>query len=118
MATSKSAWTDFERKVARQDWGSERMPLSGMNSRHGGGDVIIPADMDVLVECKYRALHAHHTLLKDAQIDAAKHGKKFAILYTKTKYAEGWVVTLDGSLWHDIISLPQVQELLKTKEKE
>jgi hypothetical protein len=113
--TSKSAWTKFERDIARTDWASERMPLSGENSRHGGGDVIIPKYLDVLIECKYRATQKHHTLYKDAIADAAKHGKKHGILYTKVKGDHGWCVVVGGELFSQIIKLPEVQELLRVR---
>jgi hypothetical protein len=118
MSTSKSAWTGFERAVARTDWDSERNPLSGANSRQDdgsprGGDVIIPQDVNVLVEAKYRAIHAHHTIFEAAQADATKHGKKHALLYTKVKRSQGWLVVVGGELWTSILKLPQVQELLR-----
>jgi hypothetical protein len=86
------------------------MPLSGMNSRHGGGDVIIPADVDVLVECKYRAKHAHHALFSAAAADAKKHGKKHPILYTKQKQEHGCRVILDGETWSLILAIPGVKQ--------
>lgn len=101
--TSKSCWTAFERAVARTDWDSERMPLSGENSRHGGGDVIIPKDVPFLVECKLRASFAHHALFKAAKEDAKKHGKEHAVLYTKKKGEHGWLVTVDGELFSQLI---------------
>jgi hypothetical protein len=116
--TSKSCWSGFERKVARQDWGSERMPLSGENSRHGGGDVIIPADLDVLVECKLRAAFVHHTLFADAVKDAVKHKKRNAILYTKKKGDHGWLVTIDGLLWNKLLQIEGVMDALKVQRGE
>lgn len=113
MSTSKSTWTQFERECAK-DWGSFRMPLSGMNSRHGGGDVIIPADVDVLVECKYRAKHAHHALFNAAAADAKKHGKKHPIVYTKMKQEHGCRVILDGATWTKLLDIPGVRDFFKT----
>lgn len=115
MSTSKSTWTQFERECAK-DWGSFRMPLSGMNSRHGGGDVIIPADVDVLVECKYRAKFAHHALFAAAAADAKKHSKKFTIVYTKQKQQTGCHVILEGATWSQLLALPGVRDFFSKKE--
>ena len=87
-----------------------------MNSRHGGGDVIIPADVDVLVECKYRAKFAHHALFTSAAVDAKKHGKLHPILYTKAKQEHGWRVILDGATWSQILALPGVRDYFSKKE--
>ena len=103
MSTSKSTWTGFERVVASRDWDSFRTPLSGENSRHGGGDVILPADSPYLVECKVRAAFNHHALFAEAKKDAVKHGKKHAILYTKKKREHGWLVTIDGELFTQML---------------
>ena len=116
--TSKSAWQNFEREVAAADWDSKRNPLSGANNRQDdgtprGGDVIIPADGDVLIECKYRVRHAHHTLYDDAKVDAKKHGKQHALLYTKVKRDHGWLVVIDGKLWTTILNIPGVRNLFK-----
>jgi hypothetical protein len=92
------------------------MPLSGMNSRHGGGDVIIPEDVAVLIECKLRAKHAHHALFKTAEADTKKHGKKHAILYTKQKHEHGCLVTIDGKLWSKFLAIEGVMEFLKKGE--
>lgn len=110
--TSKSCWSGFERECAK-DWGSYRTPLSGANSRHGGGDVIIPEDVDVLVECKLRAKHAHHSLFSEAEADAKKHGKKHVVLYTKQKHEHGRLVVIDGDLWTNILAIEGVLEHLK-----
>jgi hypothetical protein len=110
--TSKSCWKNFERECAK-DWKSFRMPLSGQNSRHGGGDVLIPDDVDVLVECKLRAKHAHHALFSAAEADALKHGKKHAILYTKQKHKHGCLVVLDGELWSELLTIDGVMGSLK-----
>ncbi len=77
--------------------------------------MIVPHELSVLVECKYRAQHAHHTLFEAVQVDAEKHGKKHAILYTKVKRGHGWLVVLSGGLWSEIVKVPQVQELLRGK---
>jgi hypothetical protein len=114
--TSKSCWSGFERQVARTDWNSERMPLSGSASRHGGGDVIIPKDLDVLIECKLRAAFITHTLFADAVADAVKHKKRHAILYTKRKHDRGWLVTIDGNLWTKLLQIDGVMEALKVAE--
>jgi hypothetical protein len=89
--------------VAQRDWRSHRTPLSGENSRHGGGDVILPAESPYLVECKLRAAFVHHTLFAAAKKDAAKHGKQHAILYTKRKREHGWLVTIDGELFSKLL---------------
>ena len=75
------------------------MPLSGENSGHGGGDVLLPADSPYLVECKLRARFAHHALFKAAKADAKKHGKPWTLLFTKQKYEDGFLVTMDAELF-------------------
>jgi hypothetical protein len=116
--TSKSAWTGFERAIALKDWDSTRNPLSGANNRSDDGsarpgDVIMPKGVNAIVEAKYRASHAHHTLFDAARIDASKHKRKHAILYTKVKREQGWLVVLDGALFSQLIRIPEVLELLK-----
>src|ERR1700677_885548 len=103
--TSKSCWTNFERTAAK-DGGSFRVPLSGMNSRHCAGDVIIPADVDVLVECKLRAKFAHHALFRAAETDSLKTNKKHTLLYTRQKHERGHLVTVSGETWSAILGLP------------
>ena len=104
MATSKSAWTSFERAVAARDWDSFRTPLSGENSRHGGGDVILPVESPFLVECKLRSKFAHHSLFAEAERDAKKHGKQHPILYTRKKHEHGWLVVIDGELFSALLA--------------
>lgn len=96
--------------MAERDWDSKRNPLSGANNRCDdgslrGGDVIIPPDVPFLAECKLRASFAHHALYADAKKDAQKHGKEHAVLYTKKKHQEGWLVTVDGELFTEMIRL-------------
>ncbi len=118
--TSSGTWKAFERAVALKDWDSKRNPLSGANNRSDDGsarpgDVIMPEGINAVVEAKYRASHAHHTLFAGAKADAEKHGRKHAVLYTKVKREHGWLVVLDGELWSQIVRLPVVQELLSAK---
>lgn len=114
--TSKSCWSGRERQIARTDWNSERTPLSGENSRHGGGDVILLKSADHIVEVKLRAGFVHHTLFKAAQADAKKHKKKYAILYTCKKFEDGWLVTISGELFTQLLQIPEVRKLLPGME--
>lgn len=118
MPTSKSSWTKFERDVAKKDWDSTRNPLSGANNRNDdgtprGGDVIIPKGLSVLIECKYRVRHTHHTLFEEAKADGNFHKKKQTILYTKVKREQGWLVVLDGEFFSQIRQLPGFDDLIK-----
>lgn len=103
MPQSK-AWKDFERKVA-SIWGSYRVPLSGINSRHNAGDVILPQGISALLECKTRQNSAHWELFKDAQDDAIKNkiNPLHTILFFKKKGANGYIVTMDGKLFEKIL---------------
>ena len=114
--TSKSTWKTFERKVAATDWGSKRNPLSGANSRDDdgnprSGDVIIPKKFDVIAECKLRSSFIVHTLFKALRADAKKAGKTHPLLYTKLKHEHGWLVTLEGATFSQILKVPEVQKL-------
>lgn len=123
--TSKSAWTGFERRVARSDWDSDRNPLSGANNKDDGGaarpgDVILDYKVwDHLVECKFRAKHAHHALHRAAQEDAKKHKRdpKLTVLYTKQKHEIGHLVVITGDLFTEILQVPGVKELFKKKQQ-
>lgn len=101
--THRGTWKAFERAVAKTDFDTRRMPLSGANSGHGGGDVLLPDGADFLVECKYRAGFLHHSLFEAAEADAKKHGRDYAILYTKVKGQHGWLVTVDKDTFSRLI---------------
>jgi len=119
MATSRGTWKAEEREVA-DDWGTKRNPLSGANNtsdsgRPRPGDIIMPAGFNALVEVKYRASHAHHTLFKAAREDAKKHGihPLHVFLYTKMKHERGRLVTMDGDFFKQLLQVPGVRDLLK-----
>jgi hypothetical protein len=104
----------FERVVAAT-WGATRMPLSGMNSKHGPGDVLLPTDVDALLECRTRVNPAHWTMWLGVVADAVKNkiDPRRAVLYLKKVGAKGHIVTLDGSMFAKIISIPEVKALFK-----
>lgn len=116
--TSKSAWTAFERWVAKF-WNTTRNPLSGANNRQADGsgrpgDVILD-NYDAVVECKYRATNAQHSLYRIVQADAKKHGlnPQHCFLYThvkREKYEDG-LVTMSATLFHEKV-LPILQPSL------
>lgn len=123
--TARGTWKNFETVVA-EAWTKalgllcKRNPLSGANNRddRGGlrpGDVVIHSDFhaDCIIECKYRASHAHHTLFREAQADAKKHSLSHAILYTKVKNEEGYLVVLNAALFHQMLESKDVQNLLQ-----
>lgn len=127
-STSKSAWTGFERVIAADFsavLGREtfRVPLSGMNSRHNGGDVIIPKNSDgslaydILFEAKYRATHAHHTLYTTAGTDATKNGvdPKHVVLCTKVKRERNYLVTISRELFYELLGLPGALDLFRAQ---
>jgi hypothetical protein len=124
--TSKSAWKRRESKVAAdllacaqqagvslEEEDFTRTPLSGANSKHGGGDVIIPKGVEMLVESKMRASHAHHTLHREATEDAAKYGidRDHVVLATSKKREEGYLVVLTSEMFKRIMSVPEVWAL-------
>ena len=104
MSTSRSTWKAFEREIAAA-WGTHRTPLSGANSRHGGGDIIMLDGLDALVEAKLRAAFEHHRLFRAAQADARKHKVTPAnvFLYTRKKGEHGALVTMDAGLFHELL---------------
>lgn len=123
--TSRTTWKNLETVVAAA-WTKaigllcKRNPLSGANNRddRGGlrpGDVVIHSDFhaDCLIECKYRSSHAHHTLYREAKADAKKHGLSHALLYTKVKNEEGYLVVFDAALFHTMLEIKDVQRLLQ-----
>lgn len=118
--TSKSAWTAFERWIALA-WNTKRNPLSGANNRQGDGSArpgdIILDNYDALVEAKYRATQAHHSLFRAAQADAKKHGLDPAnvFLYTKVKREQGALVVMDAETFHTKV-LPILQPQLRKKQ--
>jgi hypothetical protein len=100
--------------------------LSGENSGHGGGDIILRnvtvdeeegVDWDLLVECKHYKKFAVHTLFRAAQADAKKHGISpgHTILVTKLKGERGELVTLDAdTFYREVLPLWKPQ-LIKRK---
>lgn len=102
--TSKTAWKNFERAVAKT-WGSFRVPLSGINSRHNAGDVILPNGVKALIECKLRGNSVHYTLFKLAQKDALKNGidADNTLLYLKVKATHDYLVTMTGDMFEKIM---------------
>ena len=94
-------------------FGTFRTPLSGINSRHGPGDIIIPDDLALLVECKVRASSSHWTLYDDACKDARKNklDPVRTLLFFKQKHGHGSIVTLDTDMFERIWNVPGVREL-------
>lgn len=115
--TSKSCWTAFERWIA-SFWGTKRTPLSGENSGHGGGDIILTG-YDALVEAKLRSKFIHHTLFRAAQADAKKHkiNPLHTFLYTKLKHERGAIVLMDAEFFHSEV-LPSLQPRLKKEAQQ
>lgn len=113
MAQQSDAWKAFERVIATL-FGSFRVPLSGINSRHNAGDVILPNDISMLIECKCRASSSHWTMFNDARKDAKKNGVDplNTMLFLKVKYHEGSIVTMDTALFERIWAVPGVRDVL------
>src|SRR6185312_9307114 len=122
MATSRTAWQAFEREIGAmlsRCLGAvcKRNIMSGaLNSKDNGdprpGDVIIPADYDVLIEAKLRAKFMHHSLFREAVADAKKHGIGNAILFTRAKHQRGYLVIMESDLFERMLSVPAVREVL------
>lgn len=113
MPTRSVAWKAFEREIAKI-FGSFRVPLSGINSRHNAGDVIIPDGFSMLVECKTRAGSLHWTMFNEAQKDAEKNkvDPTRTLLFFKQKSKHGYIVTMDGELFEKIWEIEAVKELM------
>jgi hypothetical protein len=88
------------------------MPLSGVNSRHGPGDVIIPENYSLVIECKFRNSFLHHRLFRDAVEDAQRYGidPKRVLLYTREKNRHGDLVVLDADMLDEILSVPAARQ--------
>ena len=100
-----------------------RIPLSGSNNRRTDGsdhrgDLSLPDCFDFLVECKRRASFSFMRLFESAQADAKKHGlnPKHTILVSKELRQRGFAATIDMGFLLEILSIRQVQELLKRPE--
>lgn len=89
MATSRSTWKGRERKIAR-DFGSERTPLSGGNSRITRSDSIHPK---LFVEAKLRQKHAVVTLFDDTA-KLAKLEKKIPVVALCEKGRPGYYLVI------------------------
>jgi hypothetical protein len=102
----------FERVVAAT-WGSHRVPLSGINSRHNAGDVILPTDVSALLECKTRVSSSHWSLFAGAVKDAIKNkvDPERTVLYFKKVGARGHLVTVDGKMFARMLQIPGVKLL-------
>lgn len=111
------AWKSFERVIATL-FGSFRVPLSGINSRHNAGDVILPDDLDMLIECKTRASSQHWTLFDEACQDAKKNkvDPLRTLLFFKQKRKQGSIVTMDTEMFERIWAVPGVRDLFRVKQ--
>jgi hypothetical protein len=97
-----------------------------MNSRHNGGDVIVPRNgdgtllFDILFEAKYRSSNAQHTLFKGAAADAVGNGvdADHAILCTKVKRQIGYLVTLQSETFWQLMKLPGALEIFTKLQPE
>jgi hypothetical protein len=109
-----AAWTDATGKLCK------RNILSGSNNRGDDGkarpgDIVFHSDLklSLLAECKLRAKHMLHALFKAAEADAKKHGILHTILYTFQKGDHGYLVTMDEALFHKMLSVPGILDLLR-----
>jgi hypothetical protein len=106
------AWKQFEREIALL-FGTFRVPLSGINSRHNAGDIILPLDLSMLVECKTRAGSLHLSMFRAACKDAVKNkiDPIRTLLFFRQKFHKGYIVTMDGEAFEHIWNVPGVREL-------
>lgn len=86
--TSKTAWKGFERVVARF-FGTERVPLSGSNSRHNTNSDSLHDKL--YIECKFRNKFALWSLFKDTE-SKAKFEKKIPVVALKQKGEKGYLL--------------------------
>jgi hypothetical protein len=105
-------WKAFEREVSRV-FGWERKPLSGANSKHGGGDVIVPPGYNAFIECKYRANNQHVTQFRLAQADAERNhiAKENTMLFVKLKNKHDYTVTISGGMFERMWGIEAVRDL-------
>lgn len=88
--TSKSSWKGFERVVARF-FGTERVPLSGSNSRHNTNSDSLHEHL--YIECKLRGKISLWELFKDTE-NKAKIEKKTPIVAIKQKGEKGFLILI------------------------
>lgn len=89
MKPSK-AWKALERRVSEFFGGSGRTPLSGINSKHTGADVIHPK---LFIEVKQRACPAIWTLWEKTKAFAIKENKTPVVCVQK-KNCSGFLVVV------------------------
>ena len=88
--TSKTAWKGFERVVARF-FGTERVPLSGSNSKHNTNSDSLHDKL--YIECKLRNKFSLWSLFKDTE-DKAKVECKIPIVAIKQKGEKGFLLLI------------------------
>jgi hypothetical protein len=86
--TSKTSWKGFERTVAKF-FGTERVPLSGSNSRHNTNSDSLHEEL--YIECKLRNKFSLWSLFKDTE-SKAKVEKKVPIVAIKQKGEKGYLL--------------------------
>lgn len=84
-----SRWKDFEREVAN-DFGTERTPLSGGNSKHTRADTLHSM---LFIECKKRKNHALHKLFNETAKLAKREGK-LPVVATRETGKRGYLLTM------------------------
>lgn len=114
MATQSKSWQVFERFIA-DIFGTFRTPLSGVNSRHNAGDIILIDNLSLLCECKVRGNSVHWTMYREACADAKKNGIATlnTLLFLKVRGAHGSIVTMDTEKFAQIFAVPGVKELFQ-----
>jgi hypothetical protein len=87
---NRSNWKGFERKVAK-DFGTERTPLSGRNSKHTASDTLHEW---LFIECKKRKKMAVVKLF-DCIKPLAKDEGKFPVLAITETGRRGYLLVID-----------------------
>ena len=86
------AWKDLERTVAAKLGG--RRKLRGANFAEEDFDVEVTDFAHWRIDAKYRARHAHHTLLREVRKKYCKDSTAVPLLVTKARGEHGEVVSM------------------------
>lgn len=99
-----SNWKGFERAVSSYFGGKGRTPLSGINSKHTGADIL---HNQLFVECKKRKKHSIITLWDKCKAAAVREGGKIPVVALSEKNRKGFWLLIHSS---DLVSVGNVRE--------
>ena len=88
-------WKKRERQVAEYFGAKGRNPLSGVNSKHGAGDII---HKDLTVEHKHRKRHSAITLWDKVKMEADAESKIPVLTLSQHNRKGFWVMVHSSNL--------------------